>query len=176
MEERGGVAVRMADIAKAAGVSRQAVYLHFPARADLLIETTRHMDRVMDVDARLEAFRSAKTGAERLDAFIAFIGGHWPQVSGVARALMNMRETDKAAAEAWTDRMSAVKEGCHASIEALARDGRLVARWSIATATDLLWTMLSYPNWYQLTTECGWTQVEYCERMQKAARQAFVAG
>jgi AcrR family transcriptional regulator len=32
-------AVRMSDIAKQTGISRQAVYLHFPTRAELLIAT-----------------------------------------------------------------------------------------------------------------------------------------
>ena len=43
--------VRMSDIAKAVGISRQALYLHFPTRAELLISTTRHIDSVKDVDA-----------------------------------------------------------------------------------------------------------------------------
>jgi AcrR family transcriptional regulator len=34
---------RMSDIAKAVGISRQALYLHFPTRAALLIATTRHL-------------------------------------------------------------------------------------------------------------------------------------
>ena len=41
--EEGGSSVRMADIAKAAGISRQAVYLHFPTRAELLVAVTRHL-------------------------------------------------------------------------------------------------------------------------------------
>ena len=67
-------AVRMADIAEAAGVSRQAVYLHFPNRADLLIATTRHIDAMNDVDARLAASRAAATGVERLDAYVEALG------------------------------------------------------------------------------------------------------
>ena len=50
--ESGNKAIRMADIAKAAGVSRQALYLHFPSRAELLVATTRHIDKVKNVDAR----------------------------------------------------------------------------------------------------------------------------
>ena len=35
--ESGDKNVRMSDIAKAVGISRQALYLHYPNRADLLI-------------------------------------------------------------------------------------------------------------------------------------------
>ena len=51
--ESGNKAIRMADIAKVAGVSRQALYLHFPGRAELLIATTRHIDTVKNVDELL---------------------------------------------------------------------------------------------------------------------------
>ena len=49
---REGGPVRMSDIAKAAGVSRQAVYLHFPTRAQLLIAAARRLD----CPVRLEGF------------------------------------------------------------------------------------------------------------------------
>jgi len=44
--------VTMADIAKAAGISRQALYLHFPTRVDLLVAMTRHLDAQNDIDDR----------------------------------------------------------------------------------------------------------------------------
>lgn len=44
LESGTGGAVRISDIAKAAGISRQAVYLHFPKRSDLLIAATRFLD------------------------------------------------------------------------------------------------------------------------------------
>ncbi|MFT4874517.1 TetR/AcrR family transcriptional regulator [Congregibacter sp.] len=49
----GSNAVRMSDIAKLTGISRQAVYLHFPSRAELLIATTRYIDEVKSIDDRL---------------------------------------------------------------------------------------------------------------------------
>jgi len=36
MEDRRGQGVRMGDIAKAAGISRQAIYLHFDTRTALM--------------------------------------------------------------------------------------------------------------------------------------------
>ena len=53
LESSGGQEVRMQDIAKAAGVSRQAVYLHFKSRAELLIATTLYVDEIRHVDARM---------------------------------------------------------------------------------------------------------------------------
>ena len=70
MEAQQGKGVRMKDIALRAGISRQAVYLHFPSRAELLIATTRYIDEVKKVEARFEESRTAETGRERLDAFI----------------------------------------------------------------------------------------------------------
>ncbi|MEO0683416.1 MAG: helix-turn-helix domain-containing protein, partial [Pseudomonadota bacterium] len=58
-------AASMARIAKAAGLSRQAVYPHFASRAELLIAAARHVDQARDVDARLAASRAAETGEAR---------------------------------------------------------------------------------------------------------------
>lgn len=174
MERHPGHAVRMSDIAKAAGISRQALYLHFPARADLLIGTTHYVDEMLDVDARLEPVLNAENGIQQLDALIAFWGDHVPRIYGVARALMSMRETDAAAASAWDERMAAVREGCRSAIEALARDNDLSDDWTIETATDLLWAMLSVRNWELLTGECGWSADDYVDRLQRQARLTFL--
>ena len=174
MEERPGQAVRMTDIAAHAGISRQALYLHFSTRAELLIATTRYIDDVKGVDARLAPSRTASNGIERLDAFIDAWGHYIPEIYGVARALLAVYDTDADAAEAWDQRMRAVREGCQAAIAALKQDNALSPEWSVDTATDLLWTMLSVRNWEQLTRECGWTTEEFVDRMQRQAMRSFV--
>ena len=65
-----GEKTRMTDIARAAGISRQALYLHFETRADLLIAVTRHVDELNNSDDLLAASRAATTGVARLDAYI----------------------------------------------------------------------------------------------------------
>ena len=174
LEAAQGRDVRMTDIAKEAGVSRQALYLHFPTRADLLVATTRHIDEVKDTDARLARSRSAKTGAERLDAFIEAWANYIPEIYGVGRALMIMGDTDAAAKLAWDGRMKALRHGCRAAIDALVRDGRLPAAYSADQATDLLWTLLSVRNWEHLTIDCGWPQEQYLEKTQALARRLFI--
>ncbi len=166
--------VRMSDIAKAAGISRQALYLHFPARSDLLVATARYLDEVNQVDRRLAASRKAATGIGRLDAFIEAWGNYIPEIYGMAKAFWAQQSSDEAVATAWNDRMQAVRHGCAAAIKALKEDGALTPEHPPKQATDILWMMLSVRNWEQLTVECGWSQKRYITTMKKLARQTLV--
>ncbi|MDX1696663.1 MAG: helix-turn-helix domain-containing protein [Thiohalobacterales bacterium] len=174
LEAQAGKTVRMADIARAAGISRQAVYLHFASRAELLAAATRYLDDRLGLDQRLARSRAAASGTERLDAYIEFWGNYIPKIHGVARALLVAQEADEAAAAAWNERMAAMRDGCRAAIVALQADGALSAGWSRREATDVLWTLLSVRNWEQLTQGCGWSSRKYIRRMQVVARRVFV--
>tara|TARA_R110002124_G_scaffold130436_2_gene292348 strand:+ start:2163 stop:2744 length:582 start_codon:yes stop_codon:yes gene_type:complete len=174
LEESGGSGVRMSDIAKATGISRQAVYLHFPTRADLLTGTARYMDEARNIDERLAASREA-TGVDRLDFWVEAWGNYIPEIHGVGRALIAMRDTDEAAAAAWNDRMQAVRHGCEAAVTALKSAGRLMPDYSVEQATDLLWALLSVEMWEKLRFECGWSQTAYVAAMQKLACDSLVS-
>ena len=176
MEEHRGQGVRMRDVAEAAGISRQAVYDHFGSRAKLLVETTHYVDEVRGLEERRRRFREATTGVGHLEAYVEFWGNYIPEVYGMAKALLVARETDEAAAAAWDDRMSAVRESCRRTIEVLHRDGMLAPEWSRDVAVDLMWTILSIRNWEQLTTECGWSTNQYVSRMQKLLKRTLVQG
>jgi AcrR family transcriptional regulator len=175
LEHGGGQNVRMADIARQAGLSRQAIYLHFADRADLLIAATRHFDEIKHSAERLAPSRRAATGIERLDAFIAAWTAYLPEVHGVARALLAMRDSDADAATAWKQRMEDMREGCAAAIEALHRDGNLNTAYSPKEATDILWMLLSVRSFEHLTIESGWTAHAYRAGMQGIAHNLFVA-
>ena len=169
-----GSGTRMADIARAAGVSRQAVYLHFENRADLLTAAARHIDERHDLQALLAPYRAAEDGREKLRLYIAFWGGYLPVIQGMARAFLAMRATDAEARAAWDDRMAALHEGCEACIAALEAQGQLDPAWTRKTASDLLWTMLSFETWDQLTVTCGWSEAEYIARAQHQAERVFL--
>lgn len=174
LEANQGSGVRMTDIAKRAGITRQALYLHFSTRSELLVATTRYLDEVKGIDDRLIASRTAATGIERLEEFIEAWGNYIPEIYGIAQALLAMKDTDEAAARAWDDRMQAVRHGCDAAVRALSGDGNLSPDYSEDQATDILWTMLSVRNWEQLTVECGWSQEKFIETLKKLARRVLV--
>lgn len=166
--ESNGKGVRMADIARETGVSRQAIYLHFPSRGGLMIAAVRHLDDVYGLDEEVKRFREAQTGIEVLETFIEFWGNYIPKIYGVAKALMALRETDEAAAAAWHDRMESVRSGCRRTIETIEHEGMLSPDWTLEESVDLMWTMLSIENWERLTNDCGWSRQDYIGLMKKA--------
>jgi len=168
-----GTNTRMSDIAKRAGVSRQAVYLHFDNRADLLIAATRLLDDQLGSEARLAPSRAALSGQERLDAFVLAWGNYLPEIYGAARAMIAMSATDADAAEDWGKRMLDMREGCAAAIDALEQDGTLAPGFTAAQATDVLWILLSVGTWEQATQTCGWSQETYIRMLTSSARKLF---
>jgi len=169
LEREGGRGVRMSDIAAAAGVSRQAVYLHFESRVNLMVATVQYGDEVNRSQTQIIPWTQAE-GVAKLDAWIEFWGGYVPQIYGVAKALMLDRDADVAAAAAWQDRMANIRASCRETIDSLAKSGQLTHQWNSKTATDFLWTMLSISAWEDYTQTCGWSDRQYVQKMKKAAR------
>jgi AcrR family transcriptional regulator len=163
----------MSDIARATGVSRQAVYLHFPSRTDVLVAATRYQDQTNNLAKALAPSRTARSGTERLDAFVTAWGNYIPRIYGVARAILAVTETDAEAAEAGNTRMADMREGCAAAVRALSEDGTLPPHTDPEHATDLLWTILSVRTWENLTQTCGWDQESYLTTVRGLALAAL---
>lgn len=163
----------MSDIAKASGISRQAVYLHFPSRSELLIAAARYIDETENIDLRLAKSRNSERGVDRLEAFIEAWANYIPSVYGVAKALMVMKEHDVEAKAAWDDRMRALRHGCQAAVNGLAKDRMLQSGMTKKEAVDLLMVVISIRNWEELTKEYGWSQKRYMSFIQRIARKAI---
>src|SRR5690349_13047150 len=74
MEKRQGQDQLISEIARAAGVSRAAMYLHGGTRAGLLIETVRYVDEANHVNERLQNLNADVMGVEALNAIVDFWG------------------------------------------------------------------------------------------------------
>jgi len=174
MEDRRGLGVRMSDIAKAAGISRQAIYLHFDTRTALMSATAIHVDMVKGLDERLKVVMSAATAVDALKAFVKVWGNYVPEIYGLAKALLAARATDEAAGVAWDERMACLRDGCREIIAGLDAEGRLAPEWTQAEAVEILWTALSFQTWEQLTVDCGWSVDDYVRHMTALVMRGFV--
>ena len=101
-------------------------------------------------------------------------GNYIPEMYGVGKALLAVRETDEAADLAWKDRMTAVRSKCADTVEALERDGMLAPGMTRDEAVDLLSTILSVRSWEHLTQECGWSNGQYVRSMKQVLRRTLV--
>jgi len=178
LEERRGQNVRLEDVARAAHVSRQAVYLHFGSRTTLFVEAARYADESLKLMERIREACDAETGVVAIEAYVRFWASYVPDIYGLAKALLILRETDEAAAAAWNDRMIALRNGCLTILRQVKRDGapaiQLAPPWTVKTAADYFYAALSIPTWENLTTERGWSSEEYVERVTLATKRALL--
>lgn len=170
---KGEATVTMAQIAKAARVSRQAVYLHFADRAALMVALTRHLDERLGLAADVRQMLAAPSGAAMLEAGVAIQVRRNPSVWAVARALDAVRRTDTAAERAWQDRLHARLEGCRAIVARLKAEGSLRPGLDASTAVDLLWTITSLRMWEDLVLARGWSPQQYQQQITRLLRETL---
>jgi AcrR family transcriptional regulator len=178
LETRRGESVRLEDIAHATGVSRQAIYLHFHSRADLFVATVRYLDGLLKLPERLERVRRACDtggGVSGLRELVDFWGRYLPEIYGLAKALLAIRDTDEAAAAAWEDRMAENYQGCVSVVRQLAGEGALSPAWTLESAAEFFWALMSVEVWERLTIERGWSNKQYIDHLQQTIERALLA-
>ncbi|MFW6184597.1 MAG: TetR/AcrR family transcriptional regulator [Chloroflexota bacterium] len=172
--ERGPSAVRMVDIAKSAGVTRQAVYLHFGSRTNLLVALVQYVDEVNDLAELSRPVWEAPTAAEALSRLVSLNAVYNPRIYPIVKALMSNRYADEAIAAAWDDRMQSRWDACQGLILRLKEEGILRVDDDLDRATDLLWTLTSHQVWEQLVIDQGWPAARYEEYLSAVLQQTFV--
>jgi AcrR family transcriptional regulator len=158
-----GTRVTVAEIARAAGVSRQLVYFHFESRAGLLVAMTRRQDVRSGFAAQVAAALE-RPGAEGLEMLLRAWHAYVPEILPVARELEAAVTTGDEGAAAWRDRMGDLHDALRTAVEHAEAGGRLAEGWTVAAATDWVWAR-SQPGAYQhLVAERGWRPEDYVER------------
>ncbi|MEO0538426.1 MAG: TetR/AcrR family transcriptional regulator [Cyanobacteria bacterium P01_A01_bin.123] len=152
-----GAEVSISEIAKAAGISRQSVYLHFGTRGGLLVALVRRADDRFEIKERLFACFDIVDPRERLQESIRVWIDFVIKIHPVAKDLVRLRETDQDAATAWEDRMSDLRDWLTILIQSLKSDNELSDDWSIKEATEYLWASFSVQMWSLLTLDCQWS-------------------
>jgi AcrR family transcriptional regulator len=163
--KKGGMDVTLAEVAKAARVSRQALYLHFADRAALFVAVVQHADEQRGIPEAVQRLRDMRSGLAALREMAAMQARFNPTIWPLARVLDGVRRQNDAAEQSWQDRLAARHRGCGALVARLASEGVLRPGLRQEIATDLLWTMTSLRAWEDLVLLRGWTPEDYQARL-----------
>lgn len=169
-----GAEVSLAEIAKAARISRQSVYDHFGSRGGLILALVRRTDERLDIKARFDKAFDEGNPAQRLDATVEVWIRFVQEIYPVASDLIRLRSTDADASAAWEDRMSELRQWLEGLTRSLERDGALQAAWSAEAAADYLWASFSVQTWGLLTRDCGWPEEKALDVLKRTIRQALL--
>lgn len=170
-----GASASIAEIAAAAGITRQSVYVHFGSRGGMLMALLKRADERGQIFERFTVALSHRDPARRLeaalDAWLAFVPGIMP----VARDLVRLRSTDHDVAAAWKDRMDELLGVWRQVARSLARDKALADGWTQAEAADFIWTSSSVQTYDLLTSDRGWTHKRACRAVKHGVSRTILA-
>lgn len=174
--EAGEADVSMSRIARAAGVTRQLLYLHFEGRADLLLEVTRTVDEEVRPLAEQERVDRAPDARRALREAVALQGRIKPRIAAVAGAIDRLRRTDPDAAAAWREREEARYQRARRVVDRIVDEGLLPDGMDAVDGARLLWSATSQRAWDELVGEAGWSPERWVRRTTELLERALLAG
>lgn len=175
LEDGGFPQLTMASVAERAGVTRRTVYLHFASRSDLVGALFDYVAETERLQESLERVRSAPDGVAALDAWARHEATYHARILGVARALEQVGREDPDAAS-WRERIAQHQlSDCRLLAQRLADEQRLAVGWSVESATDMLWALISTEMLERLLADRRWPAESYADRFSALLRRTFVA-
>jgi AcrR family transcriptional regulator len=175
IEEHGAEDVTIDQVARLAGSSRRAVYLHFASRTELLLGLFHHMNERLDLHTALRPIQEATTPEAALAAWARFTAEYHWRILPVARAIDVARRSDPAAQAMWDQAMTGWLSGSRQLAAALAASGRLAPPWTVDTATDMLWALSGVELVEDLITDRQWTVEAYGAALETLTVRTFLS-
>ena len=169
-----GSAVSMAEIAKAAGITRQAVYTHFGTRMALLVALVRRADERFEIWEEFAAAMAEPEPRRRLEACLDAWFRFVPKIRPVATDLIASRVRDPDAAQAWHDRMDELKDFYRTLTGGLIGAQALAPGWTADKAAAFIWANSSVQCWTLLVGECGWDEAEASETLKQTIVRTLI--
>lgn len=164
----------MGAVAEQAGVTRRAVYLHFSSRSDLVAALFDHVAQTQGLAESLKPVWDAPDAAIALDEWAGHLARYHPGLIAVDRAITHVDRRDPDVAAHRRRVSAAQRAGCARLASRLAEEGRLSQRWSVETAADMLFALISTDMIERLIVDCQWSQAELADRLATLFRLTFV--
>jgi AcrR family transcriptional regulator len=161
-EELGYYGAGLEAVAKKAGVSRQAIYLYFPSKVELLAALHLH---VFDTDVlpalRLHPTTDAMTALEVLDATIAADVEIVARVWRIHESLTLARRQHPEVDQTLIPREEEHYDGLLDVGRRLEREGALPPTMTVGLFADMLWGLMNLGTFRNLVIERKWSLDQY---------------
>ncbi len=173
--ERGYHQVSLEEIAREAGITRQALHRwHFRSKAELLLALVRRVDEVIGVSEGLARYRAAVTAQAAIEAAARMQAEMEPRLRPIAQVLYAAREADPAAKAAWDDRMRGRRAEALALAQRLKREGMMRHGWTVEEAADVIVALFSVHVHEYLVAERGWSAGRFSRRMAQILKAVLL--
>jgi len=172
-EERG-FEVGMGDIARRAGISRQAVYLHFASKGELLRQLTTWIEEQANLGSLLRPVFEASTGVEALRALLDTAAVFEPQIHTLALAVERIGNRDPQVQAISADRMRRRLAGMTSVVARISAEGRLRPGWDVDRAAAFVWSTTAPPTYHLMVVELGWTPEHWANETYRLLHDAFI--
>src|SRR4029450_10752255 len=172
--EQQGAGVKLVDVADRAGVTRQAVYLHFGDRSGLLVALVDYIDVSLGAVQLRAPIHGGATGVEGVQRWIQTMVWYTAKIDRVTQVLESSQYQDEALATAWRDRMDRRQQHIRSTPGRIPAEGGLAEGWSVDAAVDLIYVVTMPGACRELTRERGWTTEQYTQHLTRLIRSAFL--
>jgi len=175
LEEGGFAALNIGAVAERAGVSRRAVYLHFASPSAVIGALFDYVAETESVQESLRRVRKAPDALAALDEWARHEATYHASILAVSRALEHAGR-DNPDAAVWRKRIADYQLiDCRALAQRLHDEGHLAAGWTVASATDMLWALISTELLERLLVDRGWSPRRYARLYARLLRGAFAS-
>ena len=173
-EDKDFMSVTLDEVARKAGVSRQAVYVNFGSRAGLLVALVGYVDEIGGLQVKIAKVLDNSTAVGALEALVDFRARYAPSIFRLATHVDAARRFDADAEATWQDRMRYRYAHSRAVAQRLAAEGVLAAGWTEAEVADLIWSLTSIRTYEDLVVDRGWSLNRYRRRVKALLLGAVV--
>jgi AcrR family transcriptional regulator len=173
LKDQGFEALTMTAVADRAGVTRRALYMHFPNRTELVSSIYGYVAEVEGLAESLEQVWAAPDAVSALDEWAAHLARYHPRVLPVDRALQRVWHDDPDAAAHRARVVAGKLANCRRLARQLADEGRLAREWTIESATDMLFALISSDVIEALIVDRRWSRRRLAKHLALLFRLTF---
>ncbi|MDR7301987.1 TetR/AcrR family transcriptional regulator [Haloactinomyces albus] len=174
IEEHGFRAVSMGAVAEKAGVSRRTAYLHFASRNEMISALFDYVTEQEGLAESLQPVWQAPDAVTALDEWARHLARYHPRVLAVDRALDSVRRIDETVAQHREQVSGDQQQAGHRLAQRLHQENRLAPPWTVTTASDMIWALMSSDVIERLIVEREWPPAHFAEHLAALFRATFV--